>query len=266
MINIENNTAKQRLLIELTRMQQNLEVVFIRKIGIILNRQFRKAASLIQNNRMNDIYYIFDAERNNFIETMRIQYRKIAKLFYDRLNQDVQKMAVNYETKTVLEDFWAEMNNYIGVTALRKVQQIDGTTREMFRVIINKGLEAGKSHIEIAKDLRNTGTIQKTWRARRIARTETHSVTTHSLHTAAKNTRLMKEKEWLSARDSRTRAGKIFNHVRANGERVGMDALFQDTGEGLMYPGDYQRGTAGNIINCRCIQLFHTNYKVEEAA
>lgn len=265
MINVENNTAKQRILVELTRMQQNLEVIFTRKIGIVINRQFRKAARLIQEGRFNDIYYVFDAERNNFIEVMRIQYRKIATTFYNRLNQDIQKMTLNYEMKTILDDYWDEMNNYIGITALTKVQKIDATTRNMFRLIVNKGLEDGKSHIEIAKDMRNTGTIQKAWRAKRIARTETHSATTHSLQTAAKQTRLMREKEWVSARDSRTRTG-IFNHLRANGERVGMNALFQKTGGSLMYPGDYQRGSAGNIVNCRCIQLFHTNYKTEEAA
>lgn len=265
MVNINNNTAKQRLLVEMTRIQQNLEIFFINAIGVIINRQFRKAASLIQDGRMSDIFFVFDAERNNFVETLRKQYRKIAKVFFDRLNEDIQKMSVNYETKTVLDDYWSEMNNYIGVAALTKAKTIDATTKEMFRIVVNKGMEAGKSHIEIAKDMRTTGKIQKVWRARRIARTETHSATTHSLQTAAKNTRLMKEKEWVSAFDSRTRTSP-FDHLGANGERVAMDVLFNSTGEGLMYPGDYQRGSAGNIINCRCIQLFHTNYNFQEAA
>ena len=260
MINITSNIAKQRLLVELTRMQQNLERMFSKSVGVIINREFRKAARLIQDYRMNDVYLIFSAERNNMVNLLRKQYRRIAKTFFERLNQDLEKSFLNYESKTVMDEYWQEMNNYIGMTALRKVQQIDNTTRNMFRVVINKGLEEGKSNVEIAKDMRKTGAIQKAWRAKRIARTETHSASVHSLHTAAKTTRMMRQKEWLSARDSRTRTSP-FDHLFANGERVDVNAFFQRTGESLMYPGDYQRGSPANIVNCRCVELFHTTFE-----
>lgn len=262
MINITNNTAKQRLLIELTKMQQNIERMFSKSVGVIINRQFRKAARLIQDYRMNDVYLVFSAERNNMIELLRKYYRRIGKVFFDRFYEDIEKSFLNFETKTVIDEFWQEMEAYIGTTALRKVQRIDNTTRNMFRIIINKGLEKGKSNVEIAKDLRKTGAVQKAWRAKRIARTECHSASVHSLDVAAKTTRMMRQKEWLSARDSRTRINP-FNHLLANGERVLINAFFQRTGESLMYPGDYQRGSAANIVNCRCVELFHTTYKQE---
>lgn len=259
MIGITNNIAKQRILVELTRMQQNIERMFSKSVGVIINRQFRMAARLIQDYRMNDIYFVFDAERNNFVELLRKYYRRIGKVFFDRFYEDMEKSFLNFETKTILDEYWDEMNSYIGTTALRKAQSIDNTTRNMFRVILNKGLEEGKSNVEIAKDFRKTGKIQKVWRAKRIARTETHSTSVHSLHTAAKTTRMMRQKEWLSAKDSRTRTSP-FNHLFANGERVDVNAFFQKTGESLMYPGDYSRGSGGNIINCRCVELFHTSF------
>jgi len=159
----------------------------------------------------------------------------------------------NYEKKDYIDEFWNSMNSYIGTEALKKVQWMDETTKKTLRLLINKGLENGKSYNEIAKDVRETAQIQKVWRAKRIARTETHSAAMHSLDTAAKTTRLIQEKEWISARDSRTRRD-IFNHFGtfpygANGERIQLNAMYQGTGESLKYPGD-SRGSAGNVVNC----------------
>ena len=99
MINITNNTAKQRLLIELTKMQQNIERMFSKSVGVIINRQFRKAARLIQDYRMNDVYLVFSAERNNMIELLRKYYRRIGKVFFDRFYEDIEKSFLNFETK-----------------------------------------------------------------------------------------------------------------------------------------------------------------------
>lgn len=261
MINIINNTAKQRLLIELTLLQQNLEKNFSKDISAILRRQFTKAAKLIEEFRVLEVYIAVDSERFNFIDVMRKHYRKIAKVFYDRFFSDVNKNFINYETKSNLEEFWQELERYIGVVSLNKVQWIDLQTKKMLRSIINKGLENGKSYLEIAKNLKETGKIQEKWRANRIARTETHSAAVHSLNHAAKTTRIVQEKEWVSAIDSRTRQSP-FNHFI--NERVRMNDFYKKTGENLLYPGDSLNGSKGNIINCRCVELYHTNYQVEE--
>ena len=273
MIDVTGNTAKQRLLREMTLLQQNLETSFAVSIGTIFSKQFRKAAKLVEDTRISDYVYAVDSERNNFVDVLRKQYRKIWDVFFDRLFSDVQKMATGYEFKSgyekkdFIDEFWNEMNTYIGREALKKVQWMDATTKKTLRLLINKGLEEGKSYNEIAKDIRKSADIQKVWRAKRIARTETHTAANHSLQTAAKTTRLIQEKEWFSARDSRTRR-KLFNHFNsyprgANGERIRLDAMFQGTGESLSYPGD-SRGSAGNVVNCRCMELFHT--KIAEVA
>lgn len=55
------------------------------------------------------------------------------------------------------------------------------------------------------------------------------------------------QKQWDSTRDGRAREA----HWAANGVRVNIDAPFNIGGELLRYPGD-SRGSAGNVINCRC--------------
>lgn len=60
----------------------------------------------------------------------------------------------------------------------------------------------------------------------------------------------VKEHEWLSTKDDRTRP----DHLEADGQAVGIDQPFSVGGEMLMYPGD-PSGSAGNTINCRCTVL-----------
>ena len=157
------------------------------------------------------------------------------------------------------EDFWYEFNLWVKREAAEKVVLINETTKLGIRNIIRQGMEEQLNHRLIAKNLLDKGFKINIARARRIARTETGMGAAKSIDFAMGQTRLMKEKEWVSALDSRTRT-KNFNHVRANGERVAMDGMFMNTGEDLEYPKD-SGGSAGNVINCRCVALYHTRIK-----
>ena len=55
------------------------------------------------------------------------------------------------------------------------------------------------------------------------------------------------QKEWIATLDERVR----IDHAEANGQVVDMDKNFLVGGEELAYPGD-SRGSAANVINCRC--------------
>jgi uncharacterized protein with gpF-like domain len=54
-------------------------------------------------------------------------------------------------------------------------------------------------------------------------------------------------KEWIAGSDARVRPA----HQEADGQIVRFDEDFLVGGESLAYPGD-PRGSAGNVINCRC--------------
>lgn len=102
-----------------------------------------------------------------------------------------------------------------------------------------------------------------TYRAARIARTETTMASNMGSLMGARQTGEPMLKVWLSTRDSRTRRRRGKNRYDhygkfpsgPDGEKVEMDGKFFKTGEGLDYPGDYS-GSAGNVIHCRCTMFY----------
>lgn len=90
-------------------------------------------------------------------------------------------------------------------------------------------------------------------RAQVIARTESGTAMNYSSYEGATQTGLKLNKRWLSSRDEdvRTYPNSQFDHLRADGETVPLEAKFYKTGEALDYPMD-SAGSIGNIVNCRC--------------
>lgn len=93
----------------------------------------------------------------------------------------------------------------------------------------------------------------------RIVRTETTAAAQRAALEAMDDPDIYIDKVWLSIDDDRTRDGdknEIFNHFDMDGIIKKPDELFEiqkygGGSEGLLYPGD-PKGSAGNIINCRC--------------
>lgn len=131
---------------------------------------------------------------------------------------------------------------------------ISGSTRKMIMRQIRSGQRQGLSGAEIVRNIRATVPVVSAARAAVIARTETHNAANFAHMETAKESGVVTRKEWLAARDDRTRDDE-FSHVDADGQIVGIDEPFTVSGEQLMYPGD-QNGSAGNIINCRCAVTF----------
>ena len=162
------------------------------------------------------------------------------------------------------EDFATFMLNaalrYISNEAIReRITSVERTTRMSIVRALAQAFVEGLTENETVKSILDViGSISKL-RARTIARTETHAAANYGANVAAKKTDLPMNREWISAKDKRTRTtedGDLFDHVGANGQIVGQDEPFQiarlDGGtEPLMYPGD-PSGSAGNVINCRC--------------
>ena len=115
----------------------------------------------------------------------------------------------------------------------------------------------GESHREIAKRIRKTSAAINPHRSRTIALTETHTAAVKSVNAAVASTRIEMIREWVSAKDLRTRTrdkNNIWEHFKRfpngpDGERVAQDGKYKGTGQALAYPGD-PSGSAGNIIRC----------------
>lgn len=136
--------------------------------------------------------------------------------------------------------------------AAEMVQRVSQSMKRLIRGSLARGKEANEPPRVLARRMRDeTGGEIGQKRAETIARTETHTATGVGSESAAQATALDLDKEWGATEDTRTRLA----HAEADGQTVDKDADFVVGGERLRFPGD-PRGSAGNIINCRCVALW----------
>ncbi len=84
-------------------------------------------------------------------------------------------------------------------------------------------------------------------RVNRIARTEVNTASNLGLYEAAL-AQGKRFKIWICSREDTVRHG----HRNLENEKVSIKERYSN---GLLYPGD-SKGTAGQVINCRCFQIF----------
>ena len=98
------------------------------------------------------------------------------------------------------------------------------------------------------------GALYENWdgaRSGSVARHNVMSSTAVAQDSAATETGVLLEKEWLSMRDARVREA----HSLADGQTVGSESAFIVDGEALQFPRD-PAGSVGNTANCRCQEIF----------
>lgn len=246
---------------------QILENVYIRELKPILNRQYMNSAKFISQGMLLDgVDTAVDRERVRLRNLLSKNYRRIAAVFGEKVfkaMEEAQKSIAIPEIKGPKDEFWAELNSWMSTEAGRKIRHIQDTTKRNIARTIRKGMEEGESHRTIAKRVRKTGRISTPRRAVTIARTETHTASVKSVDSAIGSTRILMEREWVSARDDRTRSRirkDRFEHylkfpAGPDGEKVAQDGKFTKTGEALSYPGD-PAGSAANTVQCRCVLLY----------
>jgi hypothetical protein len=152
----------------------------------------------------------------------------------------------------------------------KRITLITETTEKIFKKIVNEtvenGIKDGISVKDMAKIIKDQIGFTDTYRAERIARTEVISASNMGSLEGAKATGLNINKQWLSTKDDKVRGlgmNDEFDHINCDGESVGMNDAFLQTGEELEFPGD-PTGSSGNVINCRCTIVYDTS--AEDAA
>lgn len=114
---------------------------------------------------------------------------------------------------------------------------------------IVRGLIQGKSYTNIAREVKDYFE-RGAWQAERLVRTEAHMAREAGKqlsYAEAEKDGVEMQKMWMSSMDDRVRD----EHGWADGQTVNVNDKFMVGGEELEYPGD-RRGSAGNVINCRC--------------
>lgn len=179
---------------------------------------------------------------------------------FTRFRESQKKSIELFETKGMEDIYWQSVLRWARWHAARRVVDISDTTRTMLKLELQRGMREGLSNNDIAKAIRAKDQTINRVRAIRIARTETHTAANEAVNESVISTGYKHERLWVTARDERVRGLDPldqFDHWDVNGQRRDMQTPFDVSGEKLDYPGD-PAGSAGNIINCRCVLVFNT--------
>lgn len=142
---------------------------------------------------------------------------------------------------------------------VNKVTGITDTVKDQIKDAISAGQEEGEGIKGIADRIRTQFNFANT-RARMIARTEVFGANNFGRYAAMQDSGF-KKKKWFTARDDRTRSidnGDEFDHVAMHGTEIGMDENWvvpgKNSDDEIRFPAD-PAGQAGNLINCRCVEI-----------
>jgi len=138
------------------------------------------------------------------------------------------------------------------------IVNVQDTTKEVVRRLIQQGVEEGLSIAKIARKIRadmSTGPdAMNKVRATRIARTETVRASNYGSLEGARTVGEGVKKFWIATHDPRVRS----EHLDAESlDPVPLDGTFSVGGEELEYPGD-PAGSAASTVNCRCTVGYKT--------
>lgn len=154
-----------------------------------------------------------------------------------RLNPDEDFDLARPEVQAAIDEVLGEM-----------AEKVNDTTYTDLVDLFQEAERAGESLPEIQERLSAYFEGRKSDAStERIARTTTVGADSRGAVESYGQSGVVDEVAWLAALDARTRPA----HVDAHGQRRKLGEQFDVGGERLRHPGD-PRGSAGNIINCRC--------------
>lgn len=194
----------------------------------------------------------WDNEASITIDYFDPIFTKEAELWNDIANE-----VMNTEYK-VLKTAYEELAENLEYFADEITQTTKTDLQKVLANAIDNGMDLVQLKGEIAKlfegYIRNGDLMT---RSEAIARTEVNSIKNMISRSNYSQNPLNDGYEWLTAQDADVRGVNPkdkFNHVEADGQVVGRARAFKVSGEFLTYPGD-RKGSAGNVINCRCTVL-----------
>tara|TARA_R110000782_G_scaffold270275_1_gene370194 strand:- start:59 stop:856 length:798 start_codon:yes stop_codon:yes gene_type:complete len=193
-----------------------------------------------------------DAILNAYIEL----YNTIGLLHGKRVLKDIR-----IEEKGLFEDdFFRQIAKFINNFGGQRIKGVSDTLADFIISEIARGQSEGVGVSQIVTNILKKRSFYR-WQLLRIARTETTAAANYASDSASSSTGLVLEKVWVSAQDSRTRVvpEDSFDHLHMNGKRVDDGKMFEvATKRGgvelMQFPGD-PRGSAGDVINCRCAMV-----------
>jgi len=206
-----------------------------------------------------DLNAISDKKIKKTIQNLHIAMGvKMAQITEKNVSKSVKGYFGPEEFKSKQTDlFTYVMLAYLERKGLDQISaEITQTTKNQIQQYLLKSVEEGLTLQETIKLLRTAGITD--YRAEMIARTETGRAANIGSMVGTASTGLVTMKEWIAARDNRTRRvpRDMFDHYHMDGIKVAFDEKFnvktKNGGfESMLHPCD-PSGSAGDVINCRC--------------
>ena len=199
---------------------------------------------------------LWDKEMLKIFEAM---YKESVLLFANSVYRALRIEAQKAETFGFNREWTDAVLEFLLKQGFVLVADITSTTKNKLNDIVTKGIEEGLGVDEIVKlILSDENLAYSAMRARRIVRTEVMRSSNIGAMKGAEAHGFYVDKEWISARDKRTRRipEDEFDHVHMDGKVVPFEEPFTSTGKKgepveAMQPGDIT-APPGFTINCRC--------------
>jgi uncharacterized protein with gpF-like domain len=248
-INPSNKRAERAIL---DALQTRLAVRMRNDVGRVIGGQIRSVADAVADDKEDALGIIVDGAEL-LSAAFNKSYNSTINTFGSRLLSEAKCIHGNdWVRKNTLQEQVGELvRRYTLTTTAQRVVQVNTTTIDQISAIIQAGRDELLDPGKIATNIRQLAQITTRIRAETIARTETHSAAGFANNEAAKLLDIELWKEWIDAGDERERE----DHRAGNVDRVDVNSEFFVGGEYLAYPGD-TRGSAENVINCRCASVF----------
>jgi len=242
---------------------------YVKNFSVVFRRALkRQLADAIE--RLSGAHELYELQSINPVLSEKPISEAILQIYQSvgtyNMKQTINAIRGSKKALTDVEKLYmARMQDYVEKNCGKKIKWITSTSEARFKEVVKRevtwGMEKGSSIDTIANEIRKSLIIEQSYRAVRIARTETIGAANAGSLTGAKDTGLNLEKGWLAARRENVRN----SHKKMNGVFVDLNAMFQvpifdgDTFTGnyesLSHPGD-TNGSGGNIINCRCTLVY----------
>lgn len=183
---------------------------------------------------------------------------KMAQISQKVVKRSVKGIYEHLEVKSATTDLFSYVIlKYLETQGLDQLAyDITNTTKEQIRRFLIQSAEQNLTMPETIALLRTSGITD--YRAELITRTETGRAANIGSMVGATSTGLVTIKEWIAAKDNRTRRipRDQFDHLNMDGVKIPMDATFklQNKKGGfdfMLHPCD-SSGSAADVCNCRC--------------
>ena len=198
-------------------------------------------------------------KEENLVSTYYDIYKDIGTIHGKRVGKQINKQIKEFTINSFLGAFDRDLLGWLYGNSLSRITSVQQGLVSYLQEFITKGVSDNLTVREISKDLQKTINSKNfyRWQSLRIVRTETTAAANYASTIASDTSGVSMDKVWISANDSRTRRPPEsgFNHLIMNGVKIGSKEKFKVPFKGgfelLSFPGD-PKGSAGNVINCRC--------------